>query len=146
MAYGFVYLLANPAMRGFYKIGSTERAPHQRLAELSGSTAVPMPFNLVCYIEVEDARAVEAALHRHLSDFRVNSGREFFAFHRDSRPWLYGLFRRHPQALSFAEVDLDAIYHPDISTDIDPWRDDEADGPELPSNAPLRFFEISELG
>lgn len=78
MSYGFVYILGNPAFPGIYKIGMTERSPSLRCKELSGSTSVPSPFVLIAYYEFEDARLVEQETHRHLAEYRVNDGREFF--------------------------------------------------------------------
>jgi len=146
MSFGFIYLLSNPSMPGLYKIGCTERAPHQRVYELSSATAVPTPFVLMCYIEVDGMRDCETALHRWLSDFRVNQAREFFAFHRDCKPWLHGLFQHHPNALSYAEVDVSPLYHADIDP-FNPWTDDYLEvGPRLPHVGPLEMFELSEAG
>lgn len=78
MNYGFIYCLGNDAMPGIYKIGMTERAPSQRVMELSGSTSAAMPFELLCFGEVEDPRSTEASIHAHFAARRVNPGREFF--------------------------------------------------------------------
>lgn len=78
MSYGFVYVLANPAMPGIYKVGYTERSPSLRCDELSRSTSVPCEFELVCYAEYENAYAREQDLHLMLSDLRLSSNREFF--------------------------------------------------------------------
>ena len=43
---GSVYVLESDAMPGFYKIGWTERSPHERAKELSG-TSVPSPYRVV---------------------------------------------------------------------------------------------------
>lgn len=79
MNYGFIYCLGNPSMPNVYKIGMTDRAPSQRCWELSGSTAAAMPFDLLIYGEVPDARQVEGALHRELANWRINPSREFFS-------------------------------------------------------------------
>lgn len=78
MNYGFIYCLGNDAMPGIFKIGMTERAPSQRVMELSGSTSAAMPFELLCFGEVEDPRSTEASIHAHFASRRVNPGREFF--------------------------------------------------------------------
>lgn len=78
MNYGFIYCLGNQAMPGIYKIGMTDRAPAQRCLELSSSTSTPMPFSVLCFGQVEDARSVEADLHSYFKDSRVNHSREFF--------------------------------------------------------------------
>lgn len=77
-AYGFVYVLSNPAMPGIYKVGMTTRSPSQRAAELSNSTGVPAEFSIVYYAEVADPAAVESAVHDRLAGYRVNPCREFF--------------------------------------------------------------------
>lgn len=78
MNYGFIYCLGNQAMPGIFKIGMTDRAPAQRCLELSSSTSTPMPFSVLCFGQVEDARSVEAELHDYFKDSRVNQSREFF--------------------------------------------------------------------
>jgi hypothetical protein len=100
--YGFVYLLGNKAMPGYYKIGCTERSPHARASELSGASGVPHPFNVLLYIEVADFQRVERRIHQELSDFRATERREFFRFGPDHMNWLWYVFDGHPNALSFA--------------------------------------------
>lgn len=78
--YGFVYILSNMAMPDIYKIGYTDRSPMQRAAELSNSTACPLPFDIVCYGEVENPQEVEALVHESYADHRLNRDREFFRF------------------------------------------------------------------
>jgi hypothetical protein len=78
--YGFVYLLNHDYMPNVYKIGFTDRAPLQRVQELSNSTSVPSEFNIVCYGEFANAQAVEQGIHRNLEDDRINPNREFFHF------------------------------------------------------------------
>lgn len=78
MKYGFIYCIGNKAMPGIYKIGMTDRAPAQRCQELSSSTSTPLPFDVLCFAQVEDPRSVEAELHDYFSAFRVNGSREFF--------------------------------------------------------------------
>jgi len=78
---GFVYLLANPAMPGIYKIGCTERSPARRAAELSAATACPAPFEVVCFWEGHNFQAFEMELHDVLCTARLNDSREFFTGH-----------------------------------------------------------------
>lgn len=104
--YGFVYLLGHDCMPGVYKVGCTERSPHQRMQELSNSTSVPGPFDLLCYIEVEDHQAVERQFHKWLDAHRVNPGREFFRAERIE--WIAGLFQHYRESLAFAVVGLGA--------------------------------------
>src|SRR5262245_58828227 len=67
-------------MPGLVKVGRTNRAPTDRLAELSSATGVPTPFELVYDVLVPDAQAAEAFLHVKLTaaGFRVSENREFF--------------------------------------------------------------------
>lgn len=78
MNYGFVYCLGNDCMPGVYKIGMTDRAPSQRVLELSGATAAPVPFTLLCFGEVDNAISVERELHQLFAAGRVSAAREFF--------------------------------------------------------------------
>ncbi|WP_144156526.1 GIY-YIG nuclease family protein [Paraburkholderia sp. BCC1885] len=78
MAWGFVYVLSNDCMPGIYKIGFTERAPAERLEQLSSATSVPVEFDLVLFAQVKNPRALEKKLHDHFDMDRVNPGREFF--------------------------------------------------------------------
>lgn len=75
--YGFVYVLQNEAMNGYYKVGMTRRAPHQRAEELSSATGVPAAFKVVYYAEVENPADVERHVHAVLDEYR-SEGREFF--------------------------------------------------------------------
>ncbi len=75
---GIVYLLTNPAMPGLVKIGKTTRDdPKVRMSELY-STGVPVPFECVKAVKVEDEAAIESALHTAFGPSRINSQREFF--------------------------------------------------------------------
>lgn len=77
--YGFVYCVGNRVMPNIYKVGMTMNAPRLRCDQLSSGTAIPVPFDIMFYIETDDAKMVEAAIHRSLVDFRVSDNREFFA-------------------------------------------------------------------
>ena len=54
---GYVYILSNISMPGLLKIGMTRLDPTKRVKELSSSTGVPTPFNLVYYREFNDCVA-----------------------------------------------------------------------------------------
>jgi hypothetical protein len=74
-----VYVLVNPAMPGIVKIGMTrESDAGARIAALSSSTAVPLPFECVYACNVPDALTVERAIHRAFGPDRINPSREFF--------------------------------------------------------------------
>jgi hypothetical protein len=102
VSYGFVYLLGNPAMPCFYKIGCTERSPHARAKELSAASGVPQPFHVLLYIEVQDFQRVERKFHREMSDFRASGDREFFCFGPAHMDWLWFTFAGYLGALTFA--------------------------------------------
>lgn len=78
---GYLYLLKNPAMPGLIKIGRTNRRPEQRIIELAGATGVPMPFELLFEVFVDDARTAEEWVHSQLEarGLRLAANREFFS-------------------------------------------------------------------
>lgn len=77
---GHVYVLRNPAIPGLLKIGMTKRAKlDSRVQELSMSTGVPMPFQVVYSVKTKKPRELECAVHQRLTRWRVNSRREFFS-------------------------------------------------------------------
>lgn len=78
MNYGFIYCLGNRAMPGIYKVGKTDRSPSQRCFELSNSTSAPAPFDILFYVEVDNALSTERELHRAMDEHRVSDNREFF--------------------------------------------------------------------
>jgi hypothetical protein len=139
---GFIYLLSNPSMPCYYKIGCTERSPHARAAELSNATGVPEPFRVQLYFETEGFQWREQSLHAHLADFRPNPQREFFVFGPQHLPWLFAIFHKYPSLLAFTECawesDLRQAYeYPD------PWVTDPQarDGLllNMPSEPPIEY-------
>lgn len=77
---GIVYILTNEAMPGIVKIGRTSgETVERRVAELSRSTGVPLPFRVAVARRVYDAVKVEKALHIAFGRDRVNPAREFFS-------------------------------------------------------------------
>lgn len=80
---GFVYIISNIGSFGenIYKIGMTRRLePMDRIKELS-SASVPFEFDVHAMIFSDDAPALEAALHQHFDDYKVNKinpRKEFF--------------------------------------------------------------------
>lgn len=80
---GVVYLLTNEAMPGLVKIGMTEaNDPSVRIDKLY-QTNVPVPFECVLAMQVDDPRLVEAKLHQAFGPNRVNPKREFFKIDPD---------------------------------------------------------------
>lgn len=74
---GVVYVLTNPAMPGYVKIGHTSQPIEKRIRSLSG-TNLPRPFECAAAWEFRDAQAVEKALHDAFADQRGDVLREFF--------------------------------------------------------------------
>jgi hypothetical protein len=121
MNYGFVYIIKNDVMKVF-KIGCTERSPHARAAELSSGTAVPFPFDVVCYAEFSDFQSIEAQLHRQFAEYRVSQNREFF--YNDCVNDAVAYLFYHPEKLSFTDVEVhQALDGPFLSANElpDPW-------------------------
>ncbi len=71
-----VYVLINPAMVGYVKIGRTINLS-QRLSILD-NTSIPLPFECFYAAIVNDANFVEKQLHQAFEDSRVRKNREFF--------------------------------------------------------------------
>lgn len=65
-------------MPGIVKIGKTTDNVENRIAQLSSSTAVPLPFECYFAAEVKDSAKLEKTLHQLFSENRVNPKREFF--------------------------------------------------------------------
>jgi hypothetical protein len=74
---GYLYILSNAEMPGLLKIGITIRSVTERVAELSSTTGVPVPFTVEAHFESRDPKSDEAAIHKLLAQHRV-PGREFF--------------------------------------------------------------------
>ena len=78
---GIVYVLSNPAMGSYVKIGCTggdsSEAVIRRMKELD-TTEVPLPFQCEHAAVVENYEQVERGLHTAFGDNRVREKREFF--------------------------------------------------------------------
>jgi hypothetical protein len=72
-----IYILTNPAMPDFIKIGRTENSVTSRMLQLD-TTGVPLPFQCYYAAEVENYQKVEKAIHVAFDDFRSRKNREFF--------------------------------------------------------------------
>ena len=75
---GFVYVLDNPSLEGMVKIGATTKSPSKRCFELSSSTSIPTPFNIVYSQPSINPFKLESIVHSILDKYRVNKNREFF--------------------------------------------------------------------
>jgi len=74
----FVYVLANSSMPEMLKIGYTKNDPEERAIQLSKSTGVPMPFNVVYAYSCFNGERIEKEVHKQLKQKRVRGEREFF--------------------------------------------------------------------
>ena len=64
MKKGLVYILTNPSMPDWVKIGFTDNEDiNQRLKELNRSTAVPLSFRAYATLSVENPREIEQHVH-----------------------------------------------------------------------------------
>jgi hypothetical protein len=85
---GYVYIISNLGAfgEGVFKIGVTRRLePLDRIDELGGAS-VPFDFDVHALVFSDDAFALEAALHRHFADQKlniVNGRKEFFRAEMD---------------------------------------------------------------
>lgn len=74
---GYVYVMTNPSLPGWHKIGHTHRPPHRRARELS-RTALPTAFDVSFARFFWDAPAAERVAHGALSGEVRAKGKEFF--------------------------------------------------------------------
>ncbi|MFS1428479.1 GIY-YIG nuclease family protein [Vibrio splendidus] len=79
---GLVYILQNPAMQGFLKIGVTTDI-NQRLSSLY-TTGVPLPFAVAFQKEILDSYNIESKIFEKLNYCRATDAREFFIIDVDS--------------------------------------------------------------
>lgn len=75
---GHVYILRNPSLPGLVKIGYTCLTVADRVQQLSRSTSIPMPFEVVASFRTSTPVAQEADIHALLAVHRM-PGREFFS-------------------------------------------------------------------
>ena len=73
-----VYILESISMPDMVKIGYTKNNPEDRANQLSKSTGVPTPFNVVYSYSCFNGERIEKAVHKHFRKQRVNNQREFF--------------------------------------------------------------------
>jgi len=73
-----VYILESESMPDMIKIGHTKGNPIDRANQLSKSTGVPTPFNVVYSYNCFNGERIEKATHKHFRQQRVNKQREFF--------------------------------------------------------------------
>lgn len=131
MANGIVYILTNPCLDGWVKIGMTERNDiEKRLQELNSPTNIPLSYRCYATYEVENPLVVEKRIHSLID--RVDSSlhareqlgngkireREFF---RISPETAYGIFvdiaelRNDRDSLKIYELTLEQAKEEEIA-------------------------------
>ncbi len=116
---GHVYIISNIGSFGddVYKIGMTRRSePLDRVKEL-GDASVPFSFDVHSMIFSDDAVALENALHKELSDRRVNKinlRKEFFRISLDE---LEELVYKHQPTAEFNRTALATEYRQGLTMD-----------------------------
>ncbi|SFO49954.1 T5orf172 domain-containing protein [Geodermatophilus obscurus] len=75
---GYLYVLSTRESPRLLKIGYTERAVEERVAEINAATGVVIPYGVRAVWTVRNARRVESKVHRLLAVWRVRPDREFF--------------------------------------------------------------------
>jgi len=74
----WVYVLSNPSMPGYLKIGFTNLTPEERAIQLSRTTSLPLPFKVEWAFHCYNGEQLEKEVHRHLESSRIMGNREFF--------------------------------------------------------------------
>jgi hypothetical protein len=75
----YVYVLVNKSVPNMVKIGMTTNTPDQRAREISRGTGVATPWIPVYSFQCYRSDLLEADVHDHLREYRVNTHREMFA-------------------------------------------------------------------
>lgn len=122
MAKGLVYILTNPCLDGWVKIGMTSRnGIEKRLQELNAPTNIPLTYRCYAYYEVDNALEVEQRIHSLIDRIddslhareKLESGRirerEFFKISPETA---YGIFK--DVALLRGDLDKLKLYKPTL--------------------------------
>ncbi|MEU6129238.1 GIY-YIG nuclease family protein [Saccharopolyspora sp. NPDC047091] len=133
---GVIYILLNPSYPGMLKIGRTKNSALRRARELSTSTGVPQPFEVVYDTVVSDAVAAEREIHEALFDMRPNPKREFFSIKiRDAISLVQQTAERYPVDPEIESEEIDIL--PDIEERMRRWLRRDLVG--------LKFVQYSDL-
>ena len=74
----WVYIMSNPTMPGYYKIGYTKNSPEERAKQISNATGVIVPMKVEWAFHCYNGFALEQECHHKLEKYRVSNNREFF--------------------------------------------------------------------
>ena len=76
---GFIYVLKNPSLKGMVKIGATTtKAPRKKCEELSSTSTIPTPFNIVYSKPSMNPFKAVSLVHAILDEYRVYKNSDFF--------------------------------------------------------------------
>lgn len=79
MSKGIIYVLTNPSMPDWIKVGITKRADvNKRIKELSRPTGVPLPFDFYYAKEVNDCKKKESAVFDAYGSLGLKAGSKEF--------------------------------------------------------------------
>ena len=79
----WVYIMSNPTMPGYYKIGYTKNTPEERAKQISNATGVIVPMKVEWAFHCYNGFALEQEVHHKLEAYRINHNREFFQISLD---------------------------------------------------------------
>tara|TARA_R110000796_G_scaffold212_2_gene847 strand:+ start:1442 stop:1936 length:495 start_codon:yes stop_codon:yes gene_type:complete len=79
----WVYIMSNPTMPGYYKIGYTKKNPEERAKQISNATGVIVPMEVEWAFHCYNGFALEQECHHKLERYRVSNNREFFQMSLD---------------------------------------------------------------
>lgn len=79
----WVYIMSNPTMPNYCKIGYTKNNPEERAKQISRATGVVAPMKVEWAFNCYNGFALEQEIHHKLADYRVSSNREFFLISLD---------------------------------------------------------------
>ena len=79
----WVYIMSNPTMPGYYKIGYTKKNPEERAKQISNATGVIVPMVVEWAFHCYNGFALEQEVHNKLDAYRVSNQREFFQISLD---------------------------------------------------------------
>ena len=147
MAKGLVYILTNPCLDGWVKIGMTERDDiNQRLRELNAPTSIPFSYRCYATYAVDDPRSAERCIHSIIDN--INSSpraretlengrvreREFFKMTAEQA---YGVFK----AIATLKGDLENLINYEM-TQEEAREQEMADRRTKRSNSSFKLLNI----
>ena len=95
MERGYVYIMTNPCLDGWVKIGMTTKSIESRLKELNRPTNIPLSFRCYASYKVDDPQEVEKTIHNLID--RLNSSLHAREFLNDGRIRKREFFKISPE-------------------------------------------------